>query len=118
MIRYAAGQVWEDKSLIEWPDNDYRLFVGDLGPEVMTQTLEQAFGKYASFQKAHVVRDQRTGKSKGYGFVSFMNGEDFVKAFQEYNNKYLGSRPVKLRKSTWQERNIEKKKEKLAKIFK
>ncbi|KAI9183520.1 hypothetical protein H9P43_004438 [Blastocladiella emersonii ATCC 22665] len=113
MIRAAAGEVWEDKSLLDWPENDFRLFVGDLGPEVTTENLESAFGKYASFQRAYVVREKRTGKSKGYGFVSFMNAEDYTRAFQEYNNKYIGSRPVKLRKSTWQDRNIEVKRQKM-----
>ena len=30
-LRKAAGLVWEDKSLVEWPENDYRIFVGNLG---------------------------------------------------------------------------------------
>ena len=33
----AQGNHWEDKSLEEWPENDYRLFVGDLGNEVHFQ---------------------------------------------------------------------------------
>ncbi|KNE54690.1 hypothetical protein AMAG_00649 [Allomyces macrogynus ATCC 38327] len=116
VLRYAAGQVWEDKSLEDWPDNDFRLFVGDLGPEVTTAMLETAFGKYESFQRAYVVKD-KAGKSKGYGFVSFMNADDYTRAFRDYNNKYLGSRPVKLRKSTWQDRNIEVKKQKMRRGF-
>ncbi|KAJ3357727.1 RNA-binding protein 42 [Allomyces javanicus] len=116
VLRYAAGQVWEDKSLEDWPDNDFRLFVGDLGPEVTTAMLQTAFGKYESFQRAYVVQD-KAGKSKGYGFVSFMNADDYTRAFRDYNNKYLGSRPVKLRKSTWQDRNIEVKKQKMRRGF-
>ncbi|KAI9216531.1 hypothetical protein BC828DRAFT_339163, partial [Blastocladiella britannica] len=116
LFRYAAGEKWVDTSLDDWPDNDYRLFVGDLGPEVATQQLEQAFGKYASFQKALVVRNTKTEKSKGYGFASFMNADDYTKAFQEYNNKYIGSRPVKLRKSTWKDRNMDVKKKKLRRV--
>jgi RNA recognition motif-containing protein len=106
ILRQAAGKVWEDKTLEEWPKNDYRFFVGDLGPEVTTQTLETAFGKYASFQRALVVSEKVTGKSRGFGFVSFLNADDYTRAFREYDNKYIGSRPVKLRKSTWQDRNI------------
>jgi RNA recognition motif-containing protein len=51
-----------------------------------------------------VVRDKRTNKSKGYGFVSFLDGNDFAKAMREMNGKYIGNRPCKLRKSTWEER--------------
>jgi len=30
----TAGVIWEDPSLDDWPDNDFRIFVGDLGNEV------------------------------------------------------------------------------------
>ena len=30
-----------------------------------------------------VVRDQRTHKSKGFGFVSFLDSADFAKALRE-----------------------------------
>ncbi|KAL6504567.1 hypothetical protein OROGR_026490 [Orobanche gracilis] len=51
-----------------------------------------------------VVRDKRTGKTKGYGFISFCNPTDLVGALKEMNGKYVGNRPIKLRKSTWTER--------------
>ena len=59
------------------------------------------FRKYQSFYKAKVIRDRRTGKTKGYGFVSIMDPNDFLKALKEMNNKYIGNRPVKLKASNW-----------------
>ncbi|TKR60359.1 hypothetical protein L596_027616 [Steinernema carpocapsae] len=105
---------WEDPSLAEWDPNDFRIFCGDLGNEVSDELLAKAFRKYPSFQKAKVVRDHRTNKSKGYGFVSFRLQDDFVKACREMDGKYVGNRPIKLRKSQWKDRNIEvvKKKQK------
>ena len=106
-IRSAGGEVWQDPTLAEWDTDDYRLFVGNLGREVTDADLRQAFqSKYPSFQKARVVRDQKSHKSKGYGFVSFKEGEDFLKAFREMQGKYIGSRPVKLQKSNWKDRNV------------
>ncbi|KAG9295393.1 hypothetical protein G9A89_013422 [Geosiphon pyriformis] len=107
IVRAAGGEVWEDPTLLEWDTNDFRLFCGDLGNEVTDDVLYKAFGKYPSLQKAKVVRDKRTGKSKGYGFVSFKDADEFVKAWKEMNGKYVGNRPIKLRKSTWKDRNIE-----------
>ncbi|KAJ8442258.1 hypothetical protein Cgig2_005198 [Carnegiea gigantea] len=102
--RKAAGQTWEDPTLADWPENDYRLFCGDLGNEVNDDVLSKAFSRFPSFNMARVVRDKRTGKTKGYGFVSFANPSDLAAALKEMNGKYVGNRPIKLRKSTWKER--------------
>ncbi|MCD7463753.1 hypothetical protein HAX54_051322 [Datura stramonium] len=102
--RKAAGQSWEDPTLAEWPENDHRLFCGDLGNEVNDDVLSKAFSRFPTFNMAKVVRDKRTGKTKGYGFVSFTNPLDLAAALKEMNGKYVGNRPIKLRKSKWQER--------------
>ena len=63
--RAAAGQKWYDSTLSEWPENDFRIFVGDMGNEVNDDILTKSFTKYASFQKAKIVRDKHSNKSKG-----------------------------------------------------
>uniref|UniRef100_A0A3P8VKZ8 RNA-binding protein 42 n=2 Tax=Cynoglossus semilaevis TaxID=244447 RepID=A0A3P8VKZ8_CYNSE len=106
-IRTAAGVSWEDASLLDWESDDFRIFCGDLGNEVNDDILARAFSRYPSFLKAKVVRDKRTGKTKGYGFVSFKDPNDYVRAMREMNGKYVGSRPIKLRKSMWKDRNMD-----------
>jgi hypothetical protein len=106
-VRMAGGTTWEDETLSEWDPDDFRLFCGDLGNEVNDDALIRAFNKYPSFQKAKVVRDKRSGKTRGYGFVSFKDSQDYIRAMREMNGKYVGNRPIKLRKSTWQERNMD-----------
>ncbi|XP_044017536.1 RNA-binding protein 42 [Aphidius gifuensis] len=114
IIRMAGGQTWEDPSLLEWDDDDFRIFCGDLGNDVTDEMLVRVFSKYSSFKKAKVVRDKRTNKTKGFGFVSFKDPQDFIKAMKEMNGRYVGSRPIKLRKSSWKQRNLDsvRKKEK------
>ena len=75
--------------------------------------------KYPSFAKAKVLREKQTMKSKGFGFVSFLDPFEGLKALREMNLKYIGSRPVKLKKSDWKERDVKevKKKEKQKKKF-
>ncbi|KAG0371394.1 hypothetical protein BC939DRAFT_502671 [Gamsiella multidivaricata] len=107
VVRKAAGQVWEDSSLLEFDENDFRLFAGDLGNEVTDELLTKTFSKYPTFLKAKVVRDKRTQKTKGYGFISFAEPDDFARAWKEMNGKYVGNRPIKLRKSQWKDRNVE-----------
>lgn len=104
-LRAAAGEVWEDPTLGMWPENDFRIFAGNLGDEVTDETLMTAFGKYHSFAMARVVRDKQ-GKTKGFGFLSFLDPFDCVKAMREMNGKYVGNRPVQLRKSDVKERSL------------
>ena len=100
VVRSGGGQTWQDPSLLEWDPAHFRLFVGNLAGEVTDESLLKAFSKYPSVQKARVVRDKRTTKSKGYGFVSFVDGEEYFQAARDMQGKYIGSHPVLLRKST------------------
>jgi len=112
MVRAGGGQVWEDESLKDWDQSDFRLFCGDLGNDVTDELLARTFGRYPSFQRAKVIRDKRTSKTKGFGFVSFKDPADFTRAVKDLNGKYVGSRPIKLKKSNWRDRNIEEIKKK------
>lgn len=108
--RTAAGKVWHDATMEEWPEDDHRLFVGDLGPDATDAQLTTAFSKYTSFNMARVVKDKRTSVCRGYGFVSFGDAADMLSAIKEMNGKYVGSRPVKLRRSNWKKRSLTKDK--------
>ena len=110
LARKAGGDKWDDSSLAEWPEDDHRIFVGDLGNECNDEMLARAFAKYPSFAKAKVVMDKMNpGKNKGYGFVSFLDIGDYARAMKEMAGKFIGNRPVKLRKSTWSERTDDKR---------
>merc|ERR1712157_139899 len=106
--RKAGGEEWEDKTLSEFPGNDYRLFVGNLAKDIKLQQLESIFAqKYASFTMARICMDKNDGKSRGYGFVSFLNALDAARAIREMDQAWLGSRPIRVRRSDWMERSAE-----------
>ncbi|TAQ89954.1 hypothetical protein B7494_g1739 [Chlorociboria aeruginascens] len=100
VVRTGGGTQWTDSSLLEWDPSHFRLFVGNLAGEVTDDSLYKAFSRWGSVQKARVVRDKRTDKSKGYGFVSFTDGDEFFKAAREMQGKYIGSHPVIVKRST------------------
>ncbi|ROV91772.1 hypothetical protein VSDG_06444 [Cytospora chrysosperma] len=100
VYREGGGKKWADDSLLEWDPSHLRLFVGNLAGETTDDSLLKAFARWQSVQKAKVVRDKRTNKSKGYGFVSFSDSDDFFQAAKEMNGKYIQSHPVVVRKST------------------
>ena len=120
--RVAAGKVWVDTTLSEWPENDFRIFVGNLSRDVTDIQLYDHFHKlYPSVAMAKIVKDNKTGVSKGFGFVSFLQPLDCAKAIREQDQKWLGSRPIRVKRSDWKERNfneMEKKKRKDAKVQK
>ncbi|KAG6837435.1 hypothetical protein H0H93_009529 [Arthromyces matolae] len=98
VLRKGGGKVWEDQTLLEWNPAWFRLFVGDLSNDVSDDVLSNAFSKYPSFTKGRVIRDRLSQKAK-YGFVAFSDPEDFLKAWKEMDGKYVGNRPVKLKKA-------------------
>ncbi|KAK4548956.1 hypothetical protein LTR36_008729 [Oleoguttula mirabilis] len=98
VIRKGGGQTWEDQSLLEWDPTQFRIMVGNLAGEVTDDSLAKAFALYG-VSKARVVRDKRTTKSKGFGFVSFLDGEQGFKAAREMVGKYIGSHPVTIQRS-------------------
>ncbi|KAK4395047.1 Oligouridylate-binding protein 1B [Sesamum angolense] len=85
---YASGQR-EDTS------SHYNIFVGDLSPEVTDAMLFAAFSVYASCSDARVMWDQKTGRSRGFGFVSFRHQQDAQSAINDLTGKWLGSRQIR-----------------------
>ncbi|KAL2257705.1 hypothetical protein VTK26DRAFT_9277 [Humicola hyalothermophila] len=99
VYREGGGKKWQDDTLLEWDPAHLRLFVGNLAGETTDDSLLKAFSRWKSVQKAKVIRDKRTNKSKGFGFVSFSDPEDFFQAAKEMNGKYIQSHPVVVRKA-------------------
>lgn len=99
VYREGGGKKWQDDTLLEWDPAHLRLFVGNLAGETTDDSLLKAFSRWKSVQKAKVVRDKRTTKSKGFGFVSFSDPEDFFQAAKEMNGKYIQSHPVVVHKA-------------------
>lgn len=112
-VRMAAGKKWVDESLDEWPDNDYRIFVGNLSNEVTDIMLFQHFQKYPSLARAKVVRHNNDpDKSKGYGFVSLLDPLECARAIREMDQTWVGSRPIRIKRSDWKDRDFKNAKKK------
>lgn len=105
-VRTIAGETWVDQSLEDWPDNDYRIFVGNLSNEVNDEMLFKHFEKYPSLARARVVRDSKNPeKSKGYGFVSLLDPLEMARALRQMDQTWLASRPIRIKRSDWKERD-------------
>ncbi|XP_062376076.1 nucleolysin TIAR isoform X2 [Sardina pilchardus] len=98
--------------------NHFHVFVGDLSPEITTEDIKAAFAPFGKISMligldrslkayskelctwktqmdARVVKDMTTGKSKGYGFVSFYNKLDAENAIVHMGGQWLGGRQIR-----------------------
>lgn len=80
--------------------NHYHIFVGDLSPEIETQTLRDAFAPFGDISNCRIVRDPQTLKSKGYAFVSFVKKAEAENAILNMNGQWLGNRSIRTNWST------------------
>ncbi|CAL4909107.1 unnamed protein product [Urochloa decumbens] len=68
-----------------------KLFVGGLAWGTDDQSLKQAFSSYGE-----VVEDRETGRSRGFGFVSFSNGDEAKDAVAKMDGQELDGRSVRV----------------------
>lgn len=57
-----------------------KIFVGNLSYTASPTDLEEAFREFGSIQDVKIVKDRATGKSRGFGFVSFASAEEAKRA--------------------------------------
>ncbi|KAL2484279.1 UBP1-associated protein 2C-like [Forsythia ovata] len=69
-----------------------KLFVRGLGWETTTEKLRQVFSAYGELDEANtiVITDKASGKSKGYGFVTFKHIDAAILSLKEPNKKIDG----------------------------
>lgn len=69
-----------------------KLFVRGLGWETTTEKLRQVFSAYGELDEANslVITDKNSGKSKGFGFVTFKHIDAAILALKEPNKKIDG----------------------------
>lgn len=73
-----------------------KIFVGGLSWDTNDQGLHEAFSRFGDIVEAKVITDRDTGRSRGFGFVTF-EGEDAVEnAINEMNGTELDGRTLKV----------------------
>ncbi|KAH0795909.1 RNA recognition motif-containing protein [Histomonas meleagridis] len=97
---------WIDNSLSEWPENDYRIHVRNLPVTAFESDLYEAFKHFKSLSKIKVIHDS-SGRSRQYGFISFLDVNDYIEAMKTMNNTIIQSRRIRLLPSKWKDKSIE-----------
>ena len=73
-----------------------KLYVGNLPFSVTQETLKEAFSKFGNVEEATIIVDKFSNRSKGFGFVTFSDGESGKKAIAEMNDKEFEGRSLKV----------------------
>ncbi|KAG2546931.1 glycine-rich RNA-binding protein 2-like [Panicum virgatum] len=75
-------------------DVEYRCFVGGLAWATDNASLQQAFASYGDVLDSKVITDRETGRSRGFGFVTFSTEQSMLDAIEAMNGKELDGRNI------------------------
>ncbi len=73
---------------------EHRCFVGGLAWATTDNRLEDAFRPFGEVTSSKVISDRETGRSRGFGFVTFLEQDAMLKAIEEMNGKELDGRNI------------------------
>lgn len=86
-----------------------KIYVGNLPFRYGFKELTSLFEKFGEIQEALVIADRNNGRSKGVGFVTFVNEESAKKAVEEMDGKDADGRVLKVKEATPKTEKIEEK---------
>ena len=69
-----------------------KLFVDGISWGTSEDKLNEVFGQYGEIEETKIITDRETGRSRGFGFVTFVDGADADNAIQELNGTELDGR--------------------------
>jgi RNA recognition motif-containing protein len=73
-----------------------KLFVGSLSWNTDDRQLREAFAVHGEVTEAVVITDRDSGRSRGFGFVTFEDDEVADKAIAALNNTELDGRTIRV----------------------
>jgi RNA recognition motif-containing protein len=71
-----------------------KLFVGNIDWGTTDEDLQELFAKYGDIEECVIIKDKFSNRSKGFGFVTFVNDDDADKAVAELNDHELKERKL------------------------
>jgi len=73
-----------------------KVFVGGLSYGVDDQTLRESFATFGDVMEAKIINDRETGRSRGFGFVTFASPEEANAAVEAMDGKDLQGRSIRV----------------------
>lgn len=76
--------------------NKTKIYVGNLSYDVTSDQLQDFFGGFGEIAEVKLISDFETGRSKGFGFVTFADEEAAAEAVEKSNGESLDGRNLKV----------------------
>lgn len=76
-----------------------RLYIGNLPKELERQELAALFEEYGESVSTKVITDRKTGKCRGFGFVTVKTDEEADQIIEKYNGYTLKESTLKIEKA-------------------
>lgn len=76
-----------------------RLYVGNLPKEIDRQELAAVFAEEGSSVSTKVIVDRKTGKCRGFGFVTVKTDEQADQIIEKFNGYLFKENPLKIEKA-------------------
>lgn len=73
-----------------------KLFVGGLSWNTDDQSLKAAFAPHGDVSEAKVITDRESGRSRGFGFVTFANADQAQAAIAALDGQQVDGRAVRV----------------------
>ena len=73
-----------------------RLFVGNLSWSVTAKELRDTFSEFGEVEDARIIKERSSGRSRGFGFVTFCDAEGGNRALESLNGTEFFGRELKL----------------------
>jgi len=77
-----------------------KLFVGGLSYGTDDHSLRDAFANYGQVIEARVIMDRESGRSRGFGFVTYTSSEEASAAITAMDGKDLHGRNIRVNHAT------------------
>ena len=71
-----------------------KLYIGGLSWNTDDHGLRNAFEQHGEISEAKVITDRETGRSRGFGFITFNEGSDADNAIEQMNGTELDGRTL------------------------
>ncbi|KAB2086879.1 33 kDa ribonucleoprotein, chloroplastic [Gossypium arboreum] len=84
------------RSYTSFIDSPYKIYAGNLGWRVTSEGLRDAFASQPGLLSAKVIYEKDTGRSRGFGFISFESAETVESALTAMNGVEVEGRPLRL----------------------